>query len=263
MLTLKNLRIIPYRKETGAFNMAADTYLMENSPIATLRFYGWKKPTLSLGKANLGLHDIDIDFCWQENFDFVIRPSGGKTVFHDKELTYCLSAPSKIFPAGILNSYKLISQSLIIALDNLGITSSMQPEKIIDTKSSNCFQEVSSWEINQFGKKIVGSAQLRKKDYCLQHGSIIIKLDYPKWAAIWKNLSITKLKKRMVGLNEINKKINNPKKLAEFLSVQLCKIWQTDYIISPLSKIERSQIQQKILNMPEIDALNAQRFINE
>ena len=45
------IRLLPYSEADGPHNMAADETLLESAVrgLASLRFYGWSPPTLSLG----------------------------------------------------------------------------------------------------------------------------------------------------------------------------------------------------------------------
>ncbi|MBL0691793.1 MAG: lipoate--protein ligase family protein [SAR324 cluster bacterium] len=253
---LNLIRLIPYKKESAKFNMAADVFLLKNSALPTLRFYGWKKPTLSFGKNKTNLSDIDFDFCKANNFDFVLRPSGGKSVFHSKELTYCLTCPLHIFPYSILETYRIINQAFIKALQNqLKINLIMTPEKKRAAHSSSCFQEISSWEINQDGKKIVGSAQLRKAKSILQHGSILLDLDFSLWQKIWPAISKPQMQKRITSLNLLHAKKHSPAKLADLIFPDLCLAWQTKSFTKALSSHERRKINLIAKEWPSFPAL--------
>lgn len=159
----------------GHENMAWDCVLGELSEDVTLRFYSWKKPTLSLGK-----HQNDSDLDWEyvkiKGFDVVRRPSGGRAVLHWDEITYSVLIPRtyELFGMGVLQLYKLISELIVNGLRNLGY-----PVEIVDGRrkalTSVCFQVPSAYEIVLKGIKVVGSAQTRTGNYILQHGSIILK----------------------------------------------------------------------------------------
>ena len=72
--------------------MAVDEALLETyaaqalSP--TLRFYTWSPPALSLGYAQSIASDIDLSCCQALGIDVVRRPTGGRAVLHDREVTY-------------------------------------------------------------------------------------------------------------------------------------------------------------------------------
>ena len=114
----------------------------------------------------------------RDNIDLVQRVTGGKAVWHEKEITYAISSPidSKLFGNSLKSSYQVISKGLLLFFDRLGIQ-----EKTIKTESSTirnnspiCFYTTGIYEISQFSNKMVGSAQKRNKKAFLQHGSIPI-----------------------------------------------------------------------------------------
>ena len=182
----ESLRLLPYRKSSAAFNMAADSYLFEQSPVPTFRLYGWERPSLSFGKSSAHFFDLDAAFLKQQNFDLVLRPTGGKTVFHHQEWTYAFTFPPDLFPRSILASYLLLAEVLKLALSVYLPELELNTSKSISPDHSNCFLDVSSYEISYQQKKWIGSAQARKKNSLLQHGSILVAVDWPVWARIWQ-----------------------------------------------------------------------------
>lgn len=177
------MRFIPYETRLGEENMRIDKELLE-SAIATkssesiLRLYGWEKPTLTLGR-NQKESAINEDFCHQKDIAIVRRITGGRAVLHDKELTYCFITKASTLKNGesVVESYKEISQALILGLEQLKIKAEMFENKQISTKNPYCMAISSGADLCAHGKKLVGSAQCRKEGYILQHGSILIDAD--------------------------------------------------------------------------------------
>lgn len=156
----------------------------------TLRLYGWSRPTVSIGYAQDAGKDIDLERCQELDLGLVRRPTGGRAVLHEQELTYSLVAPEKIFskPSSILEIYKEISGALIAGLSLLGIEAQLVPvQRSKMSPSAFCFSSPSAYEVAVQGKKLVGSAQKRSRGYVLQQGSIIIDIDQGKLAAIFKH----------------------------------------------------------------------------
>lgn len=143
-----------------------------------LRFYGWKKPTLTIGR-NQPLTGINIDFCKSNNIDIVKRPTGGRAVLHDKELTYCFITPESYLENGstIISSYKEISEALISGFKLLGINLSFPEHKQVYVQNDFCMAISTGADLSYKGKKIIGSAQFRKQGYILQHGSILLDIN--------------------------------------------------------------------------------------
>ncbi len=145
----------------------------------TLRFYGWQPACLSLGQAQ-AIADVNLAACAALGVDVVRRSTGGRAILHTDELTYSLAAPENdLRVAGdIVTSYRKLSEGLVEGLRRLGIFSVQsephpQPENTSRSEISPvCFQAPSHYEITVGGKKLVGSAQMRKGGVLLQHGAI-------------------------------------------------------------------------------------------
>jgi lipoate-protein ligase A len=63
---------------------------------------------------------------------------------------------------------------LLLAVKNLGLPVEVKEGRINDNAMPNpvCFEVPSTYEITVAGKKLIGSAQARKKEGVLQHGSL-------------------------------------------------------------------------------------------
>lgn len=166
--------------------MAVDEAILESvsqriSP-ATLRLYSWDPPCLSLGYAQ-SYADVDHQRAVKLGWHVVRRPTGGRAILHTDELTYAVIGPQgePRLIGSIMESYKRISVALQVALENLNIP--VQAEEHSETSSQNedagpiCFEVPSHYEITYDGKKVIGSAQARKKGVVLQHGSFPLKGD--------------------------------------------------------------------------------------
>lgn len=168
----------------GFDNMAIDLGLLDkfikNNEKPILRFYSWKKPTVSIGR-NQSESDINLEYCKKNNISIVKRPTGGKAVFHQGEFTYSFIGSKKYgMPENLFDSYVMISKALILGLKKLkNINVSVgEDETKKYTNSAFCFGASTVSDLNFDGYKIVGSAQLRKGNALLQHGSILIKQDF-------------------------------------------------------------------------------------
>ena len=165
---------IDYNNYSAAFNMAADFFIHKKSEIENscfLRFYGWKKKTITLGRFQ------KTDFLKENKYteyDKALRMSGGRAVFHEYDLTYCFTAPLNMFDERSLKStYKIISKPFIQAFERYGINIEVSEKPSKDYSSRQlCFSSVSLYELNLNGKKLLGSAQYRSKDVLSQHGTM-------------------------------------------------------------------------------------------
>jgi len=164
----------------GSWNMAVDEALLSEvssrSSPPTIRVYGWEPPCLSLGVAQ-PISDIDLDSLQQNGWSIVRRQTGGRAILHTDELTYSIMAPKDhpLVQGSILDSYKRLSKGLLQTLKLLGVDAMAQKQYSTITpanKGAVCFEVPSNYELTISGKKLIGSAQARKYEGVLQHGSI-------------------------------------------------------------------------------------------
>ena len=163
----------------GAWNMALDESILEHiargESISTLRLYAWEPACLSLGHAQ-PFADVDVHRLQARGWEVVRRITGGRAILHTDELTYSVIAPNDepVIAGTVLESYNRIAQALLLAVKNLELPVEMQEGPENNTASSNpvCFEVPSTYEITVDGKKLIGSAQARKKEGVLQHGSL-------------------------------------------------------------------------------------------
>ncbi len=170
---------------TPEFNMALDESLLnwhsQGLIPPVLRFYGWDPPGLSLGYFQKSKGKIDIEATHNHGYRIVRRPTGGRAVLHDNELTYSVivAEEHEKMPKSVTEAYRVISQGLLEGFSGLGIQADFSiPEgKLGQTNSAVCFEEPSWYELIVEDRKAAGSAQTRQKGVILQHGSIPIDVD--------------------------------------------------------------------------------------
>ncbi|MCY4064360.1 MAG: biotin/lipoate A/B protein ligase family protein [Chloroflexi bacterium] len=169
----------------GASNMAVDSAILaavaRGDQPPTLRLYGWDPFCLSLGYGQR-TRDVDLDALAARGWDLVRRPTGGKAILHGDELTYSLCLPLDHALAGvdIVESYRRISVGLLRALETLGLDADAprQDERMRGADLGPiCFEMPSHYEISVKGRKLIGSAQLRRKGAMLQHGTLPLNGD--------------------------------------------------------------------------------------
>lgn len=180
-LALAEWRLIEDGPASGAWNMAVDEAILEAAGSGevppTLRLYAWNPACLSLGYAQ---HSSEIDRAALEENDWEIvrRPTGGRAILHTDELTYAVMGPVREprLQGGILESYRRLSTALLSALRQLGMQASADDQYLLPPGASRggpvCFEVPSNYEITVEGKKLIGSAQARRKGGVLQHGSL-------------------------------------------------------------------------------------------
>jgi lipoate-protein ligase A len=159
--------------------MAVDEAILEHTgrgvSLPTLRLYAWDPACLSLGHAQ-PFADVDMDRLTKRGWDVVRRATGGRAILHTDELTYSVIAPLHEPRVGgsVLESYNRLAKALLLAVKYLQLPVEMKDAGRNEVPSNNpvCFEVPSSYEITVNGKKLIGSAQARKKEGVLQHGSL-------------------------------------------------------------------------------------------
>ena len=176
----RNWRLILSPAASGPTNMAVDEALLESvatgaSP-TTLRLYDWSPPCLSLGYAQ-EVEDVDEGRLRGRDWDWVRRPTGGRAILHADEITYAVIGPDSDprFAGGILECYKRLSSALAAALVRLGVqglTTAGSVRQADRNSDPICFENPGPFEITVAGRKLIGSAQVRRRSAILQHGSL-------------------------------------------------------------------------------------------
>jgi lipoyl(octanoyl) transferase len=176
-------RLLTDPPATGAWNMAVDEVLLDGvaagSAPPTLRFYEWAPPCLSLGYFQ-PFDVVDLAGCLRLGVDVVRRPTGGRAILHDRELTYSVTLPLRLLgdEGAVVPSYHRVSLALERGLNRLGAPVALAPESAAQPGPDHgpvCFDRPSAHEILLDGRKLVGSAQVRRATAILQHGSILIE----------------------------------------------------------------------------------------
>lgn len=215
----------------GASNMAIDeaimrTVAMGRSP-PTLRFYGWQPPCVSVGYAQ-PLREVDLEMCRRKGYTWVRRPTGGRAVLHIDELTYSVVAtqdePRVV--GDILTAYRRLSMGLVAGLRSLGCDA--KQAGLLDAgpgdESAACFEVPSHYEVTALGRKLVGSAQVRRRGVVLQHGSLPLTGDVSRLADVlampeWNRARLRgKLRQRAIALEEALGRAAHFKEVAEALA---------------------------------------------
>lgn len=216
-------RVIISGKSDPYFNMALDEAIYENvvqeqSP-PTIRFYDWQPASFSCGFNQDIEKELDFEILKQSVYAFVRRPTGGRMVLHEDEVTYSVISPLEGRMAGsISDTYLRIGNALLKGLQLLQVDaelsrSSLSPNE--QKKAANpCFTSSSRHELTYKRKKLVGSAQTRNHKAFLQHGSILKTHNQKRVADFIPNISdderlriASLLERRTISLQSI---LNRP-----------------------------------------------------
>ena len=177
--------------------MAVDRALLDEADrdgSSTLRLYRWNPPCLSFGRNEATASHYDGAQIDRLGIDVVRRPTGGRAVWHEDEVTYAVAAPIEIF-GSLRAAYCAIHERLAVALRSLGADVSLAPDRRLTRppphptaaspdRSGSCFETAVGGEILVGGRKLVGSAQVRKRGAFLQHGSILLSGSQDMMAAV-------------------------------------------------------------------------------
>ncbi|MCR4438403.1 MAG: biotin/lipoate A/B protein ligase family protein [bacterium] len=147
----------------------------------TLRVFAWAPPCISLGYHQRA-EEIDVERCLADGIGLVRRPTGGRAILHDEELTYSVVIPagSPWFGEEVAQTYELISLALVEGLHSLGVAARFEraQQTQVDYRRAEfsvpCFSSSVRNEVLWQGRKLVGSAQRRYEGALLQHGSILL-----------------------------------------------------------------------------------------
>ncbi len=168
------VRLLRDEQGDGPHHMAADEVLLQSAAkgIASLRFYTWETPTLSLGyfqEATARLADPLL-----ADLPFVRRATGGAALVHHHELTYCLAVPATRQWLG--RCWLRMHEAIAAALREFGVNADrcVLPEAE-DSTGYLCFQQHTAGDVMIGNAKIAGSAQRKQRGAVMQHGGILLR----------------------------------------------------------------------------------------
>ncbi len=156
--------------------MAIDRWLLEQHVLglhpSVLRFYTWEPIAISLGYHQRQVLDAWTNLTWQGNrVELVRRPSGGRAVLHQGDLTYAVITSA--VPTRRIEAYERLCEFLIAGWRSLGVTLSYGTVKRGYIHNPSCFGSATAADlVLPDGTKLIGSAQLRRGNAILQHGSM-------------------------------------------------------------------------------------------
>ena len=247
-------RLINTGASDGAANMAIDEAIMrsvaEGGSPPTLRFYGWAPPCVSVGYSQSVRKEIDLDRCRERGYTWVRRPTGGRAILHIDELTYSVVAPmGEARVAGdIITSYRRLSLGLVEGLRTLhgGVVQADRMETDGGgEKSAACFDVPSHYEVTAYGRKLVGSAQVRRNGVVLQHGALPLEGDVSRLVDVLalsepdRGALRDKLLVRAIALDEVVGRVVPFDEAVEALTRGFCRALNLEFTSGGLSRFER------------------------
>lgn len=230
-------RLIRDGEYSGAWNMARDEALLlcqgENAA-PVLRFYDWNPACVSLGRLQK-----KFDFARVEGtgFDLVRRPTGGRAVLHQFEITYCAAIHESQLPResrSVVGAYNWLSAGFIEGLKTLGVQAQLSDPHGGSTQgAANCFQAAAQCDFLVDGKKLIGAAQCRKNDAILQHGAILLEIDEAAWQT-----AIGGVMEGAISLRELGV-LSSREEIIAALVEGMVRAWNISAVDSSLSSPEQ------------------------
>jgi lipoyl(octanoyl) transferase len=254
---MRQWRLIITPPFSGATNMSIDEAILEKvsekSELPTLRLYGWQPFCLSLGYGQ-HIRDAHLDNIVTQGWEIVRRPTGGKAILHGDEITYslCLPIDHDLAQGDVVTSYRRISEALMQSLMLLGLSpQSEEQAKGNKGLGAVCFEVPSHYEITVEGRKLIGSAQLRRKLGILQHGTL------PLWGDIaricdalayedetTRQLSKQHVRERATTLERVLGKSLSYETVAEAFMQGFSDTFEIEWITSDLSLSETNRAEE-------------------
>jgi lipoate-protein ligase A len=214
-------RFIPIIDAAGAMQMAIDTWLLEQHRLGihppALRFYTWSPAAISLGYHQHRYPEHWQNLTWNgESVDLVRRPSGGRAVLHQGDLTYAVITSG--LPGNRMQAYQTICEFLIQGWRQLGIELHYGQAGRSYIHNPNCFGTATAADlVTSDGAKLIGSAQLRRDRAILQHGSMRLKPDAKLFAEVFEE--DINLPKSDISINDVMNTLVNAAK--EYFAIEL------------------------------------------
>jgi lipoyl(octanoyl) transferase len=237
-------RILINGKLSPIENMAIDEAIMlgleKGVSEPTIRFYDWNPPTVSFGFHQDVEKEADLERINLKGYGLIRRPTGGRLVLHKNEITYAVIAPlSDHLDGSVIDVYAEISYALADGLKGMGIDVEFEKGTLTSQEqretSNPCFTSSSRYELTYLRKKIVGSAQVRRNNLFLQHGSILLDQNQEEVADLLPDLTDEQrlklaqyLKKKTIAINEIREVPVSFNDAVTFLIAGFKNIWHED-----------------------------------
>ncbi len=256
--------------------MAVDEAIMKSVEAQivppTLRIYGWSPPAVSLGRFQEVEQQVDTEALRQRGWGLVRRPTGGRAILHDDEVTYSVCVAQDQIEDGhsVLRSYRYLSRGIQRGLELLGVEAELGRKSSVVGRGSGgrqqsaiCFSHSTRADMVAAGRKIVGSAQVRTNGVILQHGSVPITLDISAHLAVMPGSGAPDeaqaLSAAAVGVSDLLGRHVTYQELAEALVAGFGEALGLELQTGQLTDAEEDRAQQLYVGKYGTDAWNLVR----
>lgn len=238
---------------SGAWNMARDEALLCKQEVNTapvLRFYDWNPACISLGRLQK-----DISFISHPSpLNWVRRPTGGRAVLHQHEITYCAVVHESHLPRAsrsVIGAYNWLSTGFIAGLETLGVSAQLSTAHGRSAVvADNCFQAAAQCDFVVDGRKLIGAAQCRRHGVILQHGAILLEIDEQAWRVAVGGAMGDAVSLRDLGIRQSRETI------VEALAEGLARSWNVSLQVSEMSDAEVELASRLHIQKYSCDAWN-------
>lgn len=224
--------MLPLLDASGGEQMAIDAWLLRHHQQGgppCLRFYTWSRATISLG-----FHQRRFPARWHDlanagTVDLVRRPTGGRAVLHDRDVTYAVVGSG--FAGKRWDIYAHLCRFLERGWSELGIPLRYGDRDRDYARTANCFDLATGADlVTADGSKLVGSAQVRKGDAVLQHGSMRLAPN----PDLWREVFGTAPDLPAIALS--------PEQIVPVLTAAAAECFGVEFVEQPLTAAERAAI---------------------
>lgn len=233
-------RLIPWVSAAGKVQMVIDRWLIEQHQLgrvpSTLRFYTWSPSAISLGYHQHKYPEQWDNLTWQGvPIELVQRPTGGRAVLHQGDLTYAVVTSG--MSGRPVQVYQQICEFLIQGWLRLGVQLYYGSAGRGYIHNPNCFGTATGADlVLADGTKLIGSAQLRRGGAILQHGSIRLEPDVELFKCVFgESFTPVKLPFNQRGEDLIQTVID-----ALVIAAKDC--FDVEFVVQPLSEDEWERI---------------------
>jgi len=255
-MTNETFRLIPLLEASGKVQMAIDGWLLEQHRLGlhppALRFYTWSPVAISLGYHQRRWPDFWENLGWENTkLDVVRRPTGGRAVLHQGDLTYA------IITSGISGSrmqvYQKLCEFLIAGWRSLGVNLHYGKTGRGYIHNPNCFATATGADLLlDDGCKLIGSAQVYRDGAILQHGSMLLQPDQSLFSQVFPETAPPTIN---LPLNYQEKSLILSVMQALISAAETC--FNTQIVLHPLTDLEWQSIQAQI-NLNSCSSLSIQ-----
>jgi lipoate-protein ligase A len=247
---MQTWRLIPLLEAPGKIQMALDLWLLnqhhQGLHPSTLRFYTWNPPAISLGFHQRQWSEHWQNLIWNSSaLDLVRRPTGGRAVLHQGDLTYAVITSG--LGGNRVQAYHTLCEFLIQGWRSLGIDLHYGQAGRGYIHNPNCFGTATDADlVLSDGSKLVGSAQLRRGTTVLQHGSMQLQ---PNASLFYQVFGVNPTLPRLPSIL-----LEKPllETVANALTEAASKCFEVELKVQPLSETEWDAVLAQMEGMEEV-----------